>query len=87
MHRTRGLLRARQSVDVAHDLGIVVVEVEVQLAATPQLQHEQEETPPCQEAPVVGDGILVAAIGQIIQPVIEVREEVRDRLPKRLADN
>jgi len=80
VNRPRRLLGLGQAVEVIQDVGVVRVQIEVELAAGAELKQIQSNPPPGQKAAVVLDGLLVACIGQAVQPGVEVREEVADGL-------
>jgi hypothetical protein len=57
------------------------------LPAAVQLQEIQEQTPPDEKASGVSAGVLVAGIGQVLEPVVELGEEVADGLDEGLAED
>ena len=67
-----------EAVEVEKDVGVVGVQVEVELAAGAELKEVPGDTPPGQKAPVLRDDVLVARIGQLVPPVVEGREEGAD---------
>ena len=74
--RPRLLLRARQAVEIIQHVGAIGVALEIQLPATAQFAEEQRQPPPQQEAFVVNDKGLEARIGDLVDPVVELGEEV-----------
>jgi hypothetical protein len=52
--------------------------VEVQLTATAQFAHEQQQTQPQQKAFAVDEALGSAAVRDVVEPGVEVGEEVPD---------
>ena len=73
-----GLRGLGQAVEVVQDVGVAGLEIEVELAARAELEEVQGDAPPGQEAAVVLDGVGVAGVGELIEPVVEAGEEVAD---------
>lgn len=78
---------ARQAIEVVQDLGPAGLQFEVQLPAAGQLQQVQQQAPPDQKARGVGASVLVTRIGQLLEPVVELGEEVAYGLDKGLAQD
>jgi hypothetical protein len=87
MDRPAVLVGAGQTIEVVQDVGPVGLQFEVQLPAAVQLQEIQEQTPPDEKASGVSAGVLVAGIGQVLEPVVELGEEVADGLDEGLAED
>lgn len=78
--RQRGLVGLGQSVQIGKDLRTAVPQFVIELASRAQLQQVQEDAPPGEEASGVGARFLDAAVGEAVEPGIEVGEEVSDGL-------
>ena len=78
VHRPRLLLGLGQAVEIVQHLCAAGIEIEIQLPATAELEQIQTEPPPDEETFVVDDQGQEAAIGNAIQPLIELRPEVAD---------
>src|SRR5262249_20702868 len=82
-----GVVRASQAGEGVEHAGAMGIEVVVELPPTAELKQVQSDAPPSQETGLVGNGLGVAAIGKLLQPVVQVREEVSDGLGQRLASD
>ncbi len=78
VHRPRLLLGLGQAIEIAQHLCATGIEIEIQLSATAELEQIQTEPPPDEETFVVDDQGRETAIGNAIQPLIELRPEVAD---------
>ncbi len=85
MDRQRRLLRPGQAIEVGQDVGATVAEFIIELAAGAQLQQVQRQPPPDQETAGVDARLGHARIGQTIEPVAQLREEVADGLDQGAA--
>ena len=65
-------------------LGAAGRPIEVELSAAAELEPVQGAPPPGQEAALVGKAVLVARIGQAVEPGVQLREEVVDGLHQSL---
>ena len=72
------LLGARQMVEVMENGAFQVAQVVVGRTAAAQAQAEEEQPPPAKKAAVVLDHGLEAGVGQLIQPIGQLGEEVAD---------
>src|SRR5262249_27698005 len=68
---TRALVGVGQAVEVGQDVRTPSVELEVELAAAAQLTEIEPQSPPGQKAPAVNAGVLVAGVGQLVEPGVE----------------
>jgi hypothetical protein len=78
VHRPRLLLGLGQAIEIAQHLCAAGIEVEIQLSATAELEQIQTDPQTYEETFVVDDQGQEAAIGNAIQPLIELRPEVAD---------
>ena len=78
VHRPRLLLGSGQAIEIVQHLCAAGIEVEIQLSATAELEQIQTEPPIDEETFVVDDQGRKAAIGNAIQPLIELGPEVAD---------
>src|SRR5205823_958479 len=65
-------------VDVPDDARRLLAVLEIELASAAEFADEQEDAVPQQEALVVLDAVLVALVGDAVEPGVEVGEEVGD---------
>jgi hypothetical protein len=86
VHRHGRLLGAGQAVEVIRHSGAGLAQLEVDLAAAAELAQEEEQADPQQEAAVVDQAVGVALVGEVIQPVVELGEEVADGADQGGAD-
>jgi hypothetical protein len=85
--RQGGLCGLGQPVEVGEHRGTRIAQLEIELAAGTQLQQVELQAPPGQEAAVVGAGVLDPAVGEAVQPGVEVGEEVANGLDQGPPDD
>jgi hypothetical protein len=73
-----------QAVEVGEDLGAAGVEVVVELATAAELEEVKTDSPPGEEACGIGNGVGDAAVRELVEPAVEVGEEVANRLDEGL---
>ena len=73
---TAGQAGFEQAVEVSQYLSAFRAEVVVQLATAAQLQDVQQDAPAGEEATGIGDGLLIAGVGQLVQPGVPQGEEM-----------
>ena len=76
------LLGARQMVEVMENGAFQVAQVVVGRTAAAQAQAEEEQPPPAKKAAVVVDHGFEAGVGQLVEPVGQLREEMADGFEK-----
>lgn len=76
----------QQAIEVGQHLRALGAELVVELAATAQLHDVQQDAPASEEAARIENGVLVAAVGQLIQPGLPQREEVAQGLREQGTD-
>jgi len=86
MYRLYFLLGLGQSVEIVQDLGAAGIEMEIKLAATPELEKVQADPPPDEEPLIVDDQWQIMGIGHVIQPPFELQPEVVDGCQERFAE-
>jgi hypothetical protein len=79
MDRPRRLPGIGQAIEVAQNLRAAGVELEVQLPPAAELEQVKANAPPGQEARFIDAHHLQAPIGQRLQPIVEVGEEMPHR--------
>jgi hypothetical protein len=83
---TGGQGGAQQTIEVAEHVRAFGAELEVELAATAQLQHVKKDAPAGEEAARVGNRFLVTTVGQLVQPGIPQGEEMAEGAYEQGAD-
>ena len=86
MYRPRLLLGFGQAVEIVQDFGAAGIEIEIELAATAELEQVQADPPPDEEPLVVDDQRQKTRIGHVIEPPVKLRPEVEDGCRQRLAE-
>jgi hypothetical protein len=86
VNRPRLLLGLCQSVEIVQDFGATGIEIEIELAATAELEQVQANPPPDEELLVVDDQWHKTGIGHVIEPPLELGPEVADGCQERLAE-
>ena len=80
--RQRVLLRAGQMVEVMEHGAFQVAQVVIGRAAAAQAQAEEEQSPPAEKPAVILDHGFKAGVGQLVEPVGQLREEMADGFEK-----
>ena len=87
MYRQGGLLGVGQAIEIGQYVRSAVAEIEVQLAAGTELEQVQGQPPPGEEAGGVGAFLLDAAVRKVVEPGVELGEEMADGLHQGAAGN
>src|SRR5262249_7363865 len=85
--RQRRLAGLSQAIEVGPHGRAAIVQLEIELAASAELEQVQGQAPPSQEARGVGASLWPARIGQALQPGVQLREEVAGGLDQGPADD
>ena len=86
VYRPGLLLGLGQSVEIVQDFGAAGIEIEIELAATAELEQVQADPPPNEEPLVVDDQRQKPRIGHVIEPPVKLGPEVEDGRRQRLAE-
>jgi hypothetical protein len=86
VYRPGLLLGFGQSVEIVQDFGTAGIEIEIELAATGELEQVQADPPPNEEPLVVDDQRQKTRIGDVIEPPVKLGPEVEDGRRQGLAE-
>lgn len=85
VYRPGLLLGLGQSVEIVQDFGAAGIEIEIELAATAELEQVQADPPPNEEPLVVDDQGRETCIGDVVEPPVKLGPEVEDGRRQGLA--
>ena len=86
VYRPGLLLGFGQPIEIVQDFGAAGIEIEIELAATGELEQIQADPPPNEEPLVVDDQRHKTRIGNVIEPPVKLRPEVEDGRRQDLAE-
>src|SRR6202022_3516986 len=84
IHRPRLLLGLGQTIEIGEQVVAAAIQLEIELPACAELEQVQQQAPPDEKTLVVGDVGLKTRIGNLIQPVVELRPKMPHRANKPL---
>lgn len=72
------LIGAGQKIEIVEDGAFQVAQIIIGRAAAAQTQTKEQQPPPAEETPVIGDQGLATGVGQLVQPGGLLRKEMAD---------